>query len=207
MKTKERIALNALELFNNQGVKEVTLRQIANSLKISHGNLNYHYKLKEQIISDLYYRLVEELDIEMNKLEIHQNDLSMLYESSAITMKILYRFRFLLKDLYSILSADSSLKDHYLGLQKLRKTQYLTLFTRLQSAKIIRNEDFKGEFSRLYERMNILGDNWINASIFFMGDSPQIVAYYHELLFELIYPYLTEKGKKLYLEMIDSRSC
>ena len=62
----------------------------------------------------------------------------------------------------------------------------------------MRPEEFEGEYLGLYERMNILGDNWINASILFKGKDQAVVKHYHRLLFEMVYPYLTEEGKKGY---------
>lgn len=202
MKTKDRILKNALELFNCDGVKEVTLRKIAGSMGISQGNLNYHFKTKGDIISALYYRLVDELNIEMEKVVREQPILAFLYESSFLSMKILYAYKFITKDLYSVLNSDNQLKTHFLELQKLRKQQYLLLFQNLMKEDLMRREELKGEYERLYERLNILGDNWINAASLFVQESQSIVEYYHKLLFEVIYPYLTEKGKVQYLDLI-----
>lgn len=66
----------------------------------------------------------------------------------------------------------------------------------------MRKEELKNEYERLYERMNILGDNWINsANLFFQGSSSK-VTHYHSLLFEVIYPYLTQIGKEQYLKSL-----
>ena len=203
MKTKERILNKALELFNEEGVKEVTLRRIAGALEISQGNLNYHYKTKAEIISALYFQLVSYLDEEMNKIVQQQSILSLIYESSYITMKTMYDFRFILKDFYSVLNADSSLKDHYLGLQQTRKQQYLYLFGKMTEEGLIREAEFESEYDHLYERMNILGDNWINAAELFQHKGNSMIVHYHKLLFEVIYPYLTEKGKSEYFKLAE----
>lgn len=191
----------ALELFNGEGVKEVTLRRIAGALEISQGNLNYHFKTKAEIISGLYFQLVGHMDEEMNKVVQQQSILSLIYKSTYVSMKILYDYRFILKDLYSVLNADLVLKEHYLELQKTRKQQYLYLFGKMIEEDLIRAAEFEAEYDHLYERMNILGDNWINAAELFQQESQSIISHYHKLLFEVIYPYLTEKGKGEFLEL------
>jgi AcrR family transcriptional regulator len=195
MKTKEKILITALTLFNSEGLKGVTLRRISGEMGISQGNLNYHFKTKADIISALYYQLVEMMNVEMEKITQSQPILPYLYQSSRVSMQILYQYRFITKDLYAVLQTDSNLKSHYVELQKTRKHQFLALFSTMVEQDLMRAEELDGEYIRLYERMNILGDNWINAAQLFVKAGHTAVAHYHSLLFEVIYPYLTQKGK------------
>ena len=165
---------------------------------MSQGNLNYHFKTKGDLIAALYFDLVAHMDREMEKIAQDQALLPLIYESSWVSMKTLYDYRFITKDLYAVLDADPELKKHYLGLQGLRKQQYMQLFSHMIQKGLLRPEEFEGEYLGLYERMNILGDNWINASILFKGKDQAVVKHYHRLLFEMVYPYLTEEGKKGY---------
>ncbi|GAB3019426.1 TetR/AcrR family transcriptional regulator [Cyclobacterium sediminis] len=203
MKTKERILFKALELFNDHGLKDVTLRQIASSLEMSQGNLNYHFKTKAEIVSQLYFALVEKMDYEMNKISHDKPLLSFLYESAQVSMSILFQYRFITRDLYHLLGSDKTLKKHYLQLQQVRKQQYVLLFENLTHQGLMREEELEGEYERLYKRMNILGDNWVNAADFFNKEDASKVDYYHALLFEVIYPYLTKQGKKQYLDLFN----
>lgn len=196
MKTKDKVLATALELFNKEGLKDVTLRQIAKAMNISQGNLNYHYRAKSDIVSALYFQLVDRMNIEMSQLVQNQPIMSFLSESSLISMRVLFEYRFITKDLYAVLDSDEELKQHYVGLQKMRKQQFLMLFENMIEGGLLRPEELNNEYERLYERMNILGDNWINAAALLRDNSRSIVDYYHSLLFEVIYPYLTERGKE-----------
>ena len=64
--TKGTILNTALKLFNSQGLSKVKLRTIANNMGISQGNLNYHFKKREDVIETLYFRLVENINQNMS---------------------------------------------------------------------------------------------------------------------------------------------
>lgn len=60
--TKQKILIKSLELFNSKGVSKTSLRTIADEVEISVGNLQYHFKKREDIIEALYFQLVEKMD-------------------------------------------------------------------------------------------------------------------------------------------------
>lgn len=198
MNTKEKILAQSKDLFNKNGIQTTTLRQIASALGMSQGNLNYHFKTKQDIIEQLYFDLVRELDEELEVMTRSYSSLSALYSSSEITMRVFYDYRFLLRDLYLIFREIQVIKEHYIKLQELRKGQFTQLFNLMIQESIFRPEELSNEYGRLYERMMIVGDNWVNTSELFSLEIKESVTYYRDLLFEMIYPYLTEKGKKEY---------
>jgi len=202
MSTKEKILAQSKDLFNKKGFQTTTLRQIASALGMSQGNLNYHFKTKQDIIERLYFDLVGELNKEMEAMTQSFTSISTLYSSSEISMRIFYGYRFLLRDMYLIFRENHVVKDHYIKTQELRKRQFAQLFDSMIQESVLRPEEFINEYDRLYERMMIVGDNWINTSELFSLEIKEPVAYYRDLLFEMIYPYLTEKGKKEYNDLL-----
>ncbi|MEM6317078.1 MAG: TetR/AcrR family transcriptional regulator [Bacteroidota bacterium] len=60
-KTKEKIVIATIQLFNEHGFANVSLPQIADKLSISLGNLTYHFPKKEQLINAIYVYFQEEL--------------------------------------------------------------------------------------------------------------------------------------------------
>lgn len=70
-KTKNRILEAAIKTFNEHGVANVRLQQIADAAEISVGNLAYHFKNKEAIVGFTYdFIFTEFSDILSNYLYI-----------------------------------------------------------------------------------------------------------------------------------------
>ncbi len=61
MKTRDRILLAGLRLFNEEGAAAVSTNRVATELEISPGNLYYHFKSKLQIVEWLLRRFEDEM--------------------------------------------------------------------------------------------------------------------------------------------------
>lgn len=77
MKTADRILIVSLELFNQHGEPNVSSVDIANELDISPGNLYYHFKGKDYIVSalfDMYQKRMSKILLapEKDKLTIEE---------------------------------------------------------------------------------------------------------------------------------------
>lgn len=98
MKTADLIKHTALQLFNTHGVMNVTLRQVAEELNRSYGNITYHYKRKEALLTDLYNDLQHELDELRAAWPAAINPLHQLLEAPAHTFDISLKYRFFYTD-------------------------------------------------------------------------------------------------------------
>ncbi len=197
-KTKRKILDTALILFNTKGLAQVTLRNIATEMGISQGNLNYHFKKREEIIEGLYYELVDSIDQKMGD-EIKKVDLGLLFEISSTIMNRFYDYRFFFIDFVQIIRENENIKTHYTALTEARKAQFSLIFGALVKEEIIRPELLENEYAFLYNRLQILGDFWISSA---MTDQKKVtkktIATYSEIIKQSIYPYLTEKGREAY---------
>ncbi|PCC99380.1 TetR/AcrR family transcriptional regulator [Halopseudomonas pelagia] len=103
MKTRDRILLCTLALFNEHGEPNVTTLDIANELDISPGNLYYHFRGKEALLEALLDAFIDntqgllQLDIDPDELspEDYWLFLHLLFES-------IISYRFLFQDLSNL---------------------------------------------------------------------------------------------------------
>jgi len=201
MKTKDRILQISLTLFNERGLSQVTLRTIAKEMGISQGNLNYHFKKRQDIIKALYLCLVDRMDNIFRDLFEMEIGLPLIFASNAAMIKAFLDFKFFMLDFVQIMRENKEIHQHYLQLQQIRKQQFESIVSLLQQKELVRQEEFEGEFASLQKRMSIVGDFWISSSEILDADHSKQVDQYKNILSEFIYPYLTPKGKKIFLQI------
>ena len=73
--TKDKILIEARQLFYEKGIANVRLQQIADKTGISVGNLAYHYNTKEAIVTAVYEEVFKGL-LQLLKGPLKQTDLS-----------------------------------------------------------------------------------------------------------------------------------
>ena len=95
MKTAERILLTSLELFNHNGESNVSCVDIAIELDISPGNLYYHYKGKEVIVSALFAMYQERINKILRAPEKTALSLEEFFYFMTMLFESIHLFRFL----------------------------------------------------------------------------------------------------------------
>ncbi len=197
--TKKIILKTSLQLFNTLGLSKVTLRTIAKKMGISQGNLNYHFKKREDIIEALYFQLVENIDKSMSDVQQPINPIQLLATISQTIMFNFYDYRFFLLDFVQIIRENENIKKHYANLSIKREQQFLLLFNLLIENELMRKEILPNEYKNLYKRFKILGDFWISdAEICNPKITKETISKYSEILTQAIYPFLTSKGQNEY---------
>ena len=149
MKTRDKILLSSLELFNQRGERNVTTNHIAAHLAISPGNLYYHFRNKSDIIYEIfleYEKLVDfYLDIPENRA-ITLEDLTFYLES---VFDGLWSYRFFHRDLEYLLDSDHRLREDYREFTERCLVAINRIFEKLAEAGIIRPqpEDLRSAMS------------------------------------------------------------
>ena len=113
MKTKDKILKVSLELFNQQGERNVSTNHIAAKLGISPGNLYYHFRNKQQIVYRLFLQYQEDvqgfLGVPKDREVTFQDKVGYLED----ILNSMWEYRFLHRDLQHILQEDQCLRDAY----------------------------------------------------------------------------------------------
>ncbi len=141
MKTRDKILLSSLELFNERGERNVTTNHIAAHLAISPGNLYYHFRNKSDIIYEIfleYEKLVDfYLDIPEDRA-ITLEDLTFYLES---VFNGLWSYRFFHRDLEYLLDSDTRLREDYAEFTDRCLVAIRRIFEKLAEADIITTQN------------------------------------------------------------------
>lgn len=112
-KTRDRIIQESLALFNAQGERNVTTNHIAAHLGISPGNLYYHFRNKQMIISELFSLLEKQVDAFLRRpegRELTVDDKTFYLEAVLAAM---WHYRFFHRDLEHLLESDDEMAERY----------------------------------------------------------------------------------------------
>ena len=111
-RTAERILEVTLELFNRFGEPNVSTTLISAELNISPGNLYYHYPAKDELINALFRRYEQALGELLHAADDVRNveDAWLFFH---MLFELIWRYRFLYRDLNDLLSKNRTLETHF----------------------------------------------------------------------------------------------
>ena len=203
--TRERILCASLQLFNEQGERNVSTNHIAAHLDISPGNLYYHFKNKQAIIYALFGQYQKRV---LNILQVPEDrQLQPMDKLNYLqgVFKGLWDFRFLHRDMEHLLLSDPQLHGHYRAFFRTCESRVREIFRGLGRAGIldVTEEDI----------IDLALNTWIIVTSWFsfllcnlLSDESQTIS--PELLqggiyqvFTLERPYLTEEYRDVMCEL------
>lgn len=201
-KTKTCILETALALFNDKGLGQVSLRDIAHTMGISVGNLTYYYKTRDALVEALYLQLVEHLDGLIGEVSPDALNLTLMYTFACASCEVFYAYRFIMIDFAQLIRYHHPIRVHYQQLSVFRTQQFEALFGGLIQLGVLREPEFEEEYDYLYRRMRVFGDYWLaSALVDHETLSPTLIEEQLQISMAGIYPYLTTKGKAEYWKL------
>jgi AcrR family transcriptional regulator len=158
-RTAERILEVTLELFNRFGEPNVSTTLISAELRISPGNLYYHYPAKDELINALFDRYERGLNellpaaAEINNVEDAWLFLHMLFE-------LVWQHRFLYRDLNDLLSKNRRLETHFQSVLKDKRRAMRRLIDGLAAGGVLAIAAHETE--ALATSMVVLATYWLS---------------------------------------------
>ena len=197
MKTKDKILQAALQLFNEEGVGSVSIRDIARVLDISHGDLQYHFKNTDEIILALYREVARQFDTMVQLLDGRAAMLD-VRTLTLQTFEVIYAYRFLFMNFVEITRRIPALYEDYQLLTQRRKEQFFGLFAQLKQHGLIRADIPDAILANLVQQLIIVGDFWLsNNAISVRRSGSEAIAHYSDVFVNILYPYLSAEGLAL----------
>ena len=201
MKTNEKIRNQALILFNDKGVDQVSSLEISQALKISYGNLTYHYKKKDDIVLALYSQMQQELNTAINRLVQCIFEETFYLKLVNEIFEIIWDYRFIYLNI-------NSLTNQFEFIAESEKSYSATRIKILNRAKkyLIQEGYLKPEANNNYEsliqNLNMILYGWItDAKLFYEGDEAKKIEVYVSLFYNVALTHITEKGRKRYQQI------
>lgn len=205
MKTKDKILIAAKDLFNQNGYTSTSTRDIAKYLKISPGNLHYHFTHSKQIVEALFNDFAKQMDVLLeNVSQSESTTIDLLYNYIEETSTLFFSYKFLFINFSDILRESEVINKLYKEIHVKRKLEFQNLFLSLQEKKIFRLDIPSFIFSNLIEQMFITGDSILAYNeITHNFEGQKAVDYYTKILMIQFYYLLTDKSKKLLEDRIE----
>jgi len=138
-RTAERILDGSLELFNRFGEPHVSTAAIAAPLGISSGNLYYHFRAKDDIVNALFVQYEQAL-AELLPASSDVADVEDAWFFMHRLFELLWQYRFLYRDLSSLLSRNRQLETQFPLLLQAKADAMRHLLAALQKNGALRME-------------------------------------------------------------------
>ncbi|WP_116367629.1 TetR/AcrR family transcriptional regulator [Parahaliea mediterranea] len=203
MKTRDRILVTSLALFNDEGEAHTTTVDIANEMDISPGNLYYHFKGKEQIIAELFQQYELALGSTLSApieqpLSAGPGDVESNWYFLYVVMEEMYQYRFLYHNLDDILQRYPDIRRGFRRLMQLKRAALNAICQALLEQSVI---DARGQqLDGLVDNMTLTLCFWLNYDQLMHNPRPPQVTIHQGVLqlMTMVAPYLGDEELRFY---------
>ena len=198
MKTRDRILVTSLELFNLCGEPNVTTIDIANEMDISPGNLYYHFRNKDEIIAELFQTFEESMHEVLQSPTDPGLDMMDYWMYVHMIFERMWDYRFLYRDPVTILERNDKLQKKFNRILDKKQEAALSIISVMQEQSLITISH--DEANRLATNIALTATYWLNFQhIRHMGSSNDpcdLEAGVYQVVSHIT-PYLPEEGRDM----------
>ena len=202
MKTKDKILHQALLLFNEKGVDQVSVLEISQKLNISYGNLTYHFKKKEEIVLSLYQQMQKELNASITHLVQCIFEETYYLKLVNETFEVTWKYRFIYLNINSLMIQFDvilqSEKAYALSRKKIlsKAKKYL-----IQEGYL--KPEVQVNYDMVIHNLAMILYSWItDAKLFYEGDEATKIDNYVSLFYNVALPNFTKQGLQRYQQLM-----
>lgn len=195
-KTRQNIIQKAIQLFNERGVVNVRIRDIADDLGISPGNVSYHYKKKQELLDSVYRFMIKRLEEMAVGNQFMNPTKDPLYVAKGYLDHI-SEFRFFYQDTLEIIRSYPKLAI----LHQQQVAQEKSIIRNLMFMSVGKGdlvpEPFEGVYESLAHSIWMTLHFWLTQQII-RGEKNNNLEEGLITIANLLYPYATEKGRTIF---------
>ena len=199
--TKHIIIQCAIKLFNERGIKNVRVQDIAEAAGISPGNLTYHYRTKKDLMPTIRRYMMKKLDTMAFGNRVFEDGLEGMKVVKGY-LEYLQEFRFFYLDTLEIMREYPEIRETHHSQIKLEIKSIVNLINYTQSKEYLMPEAFDGQFEALANQIWMTLHFWLlNRAI--KGEKDPGIEEGLMAVANLFYPHCTTFGRKKYAELVD----
>jgi AcrR family transcriptional regulator len=158
-RTAERILEVTLDLFNRFGEPNVSTTLISAELRISPGNLYYHYPAKDELVNSLFDRYEQALG-ELLDAADDVRDVEDAWFFMHTLFELIWQYRFLYRDLNDLLSRNRRLETHFQDVLENKTRAVRTLLDGMNRSGAMRIDS--GEIDATAASMVVVLTYWLS---------------------------------------------
>jgi len=192
--TREAIITRAIDLFNERGLENVGMRELARVVGLSPGNLTYHFARKQDVVGAMMERLTER---NMATLGGRGPDsLAALLETYRTVFRTQVEFRCLQLALVHTRNAYPALRARYQRTVAIPRARLDAIFRRLRDLGYLRIDTTAGELAHVVDYCTLISRFWLSDHRLDDPEGPahDAIERYVGLLAGVVVPYATGRG-------------
>ncbi|WP_010522467.1 TetR/AcrR family transcriptional regulator [Aquimarina agarivorans] len=198
---KQLIKNEAICLFNCHGISSVSMKQIADSLDVSEENLCVHYKTKELLLACIYEDMYAE-SLQFSVPQYSQITLHHLYNILLRYENLQCKYTFFFKEIvYAVKNYPLLAKLHNKSSIQRFEEAYSLINYYVETERFI-PQNRMSCYKKLIHSIWMIGTFWQSQQqIIDSVDYVENKYHFVDFLWNLLLPYLTEKGLEEYYEI------
>ena len=195
MSTREKLVSRALELFNENGIEYVGMRELAADLKMRVGNVTYYFPTKDGLVIEIINRL---RDLNSKTIGPDCNsitDFLMMYKQVFNNQ---YQYRCLLLSFVHLVSRHPLFGANYMATELKRREALRNHITSMMKNNYLSPSLVADHIELMISHISLISRFWLSeARISYVNWTiGQTQAHYLNLLCEVLLPYATAQGRK-----------
>lgn len=202
-RTRDAIMAKSLEIINTNGMIDFRIDSLSSSLLLSPGNITYHFSRKEDICSALWDAYLYEFSVVKNSLTTLL-DIKQLYLMNRVSLLLAYKYRGVLifrsADFGAICRDEKTNRDNI----EFHHCTSLEMFRLLSHSGYMVENASQLETCEMAIENNYLILRWAINLLFQEYAVNEVEKHIDQaalLSLHAIYPLLTEKGQKEFMEI------
>lgn len=203
--TKERLCKAALELFNKNGYKNVSLREIAQAAGTTIGNLTYYFPQKDTLLAALQEEVQRQFSINIPPTNNPEEILTQLIHSFFTAQKNESEYSYYYENICEFYKDSDQVRENVISFRKELFNNYYSIFRSLRDLGVMNTKYSSEDYISLTYILIYMTTFWVSsASPYHDKDLPQIPI--TKSLFHLLTPYITDGYQQIFADIYRSYS-